>query len=885
MTCVLHSSELFERLKNGTTVVVPDAAYAANLKQQFSGWAANSALSWQTPLIFSWQDWLKHLWVQQLPSEDCRIILNDLQQRLLWQRVIESDISGHTQTVLWNLKASINQARSAWSLIHDYCLDLSDYPHVVNDVRVFKRWKNEYALQLDHNQWLDPLQLPGLLVAADLCLSNDGIDFFGFLNIKPVQSEVLESIFSSPVTIHRPGKTQVKNLTLFEYSDQDAELNACAQWAREKYEANPLLTIGVLVADLNHSENRVESAFKSVFVPDFALEANQVDVFSITQKSKLVDKCLVTSALNCLGLLAHRFDYELFSRFLTDSYVDRSEQLKHALCLADMKLRSIVIDDVSLDDMIVLLKRIQEHDQLDIAHLMSQLQTLSDYRHSIEHSASIVSWCEHFAAVLKILKWPNFEILNSQDKRLFKHWDQLFANVCTAGLVYPRLTFEQALSLFNNAAASAFFKNPQARISIVDINESAGMNFDAIWICGMSDTVLPNPVKFNPLLPFKLQRDHDLPFSSSSDCELRANLQLEQLFGLASELCFSYYKNDENQSFRASRILTQYAKATAGPLPLPQDLTISGFELESYNDDVGLPLDDDCVIGGSYLLKSQAQCPFKAYAEMRLSVEPVDKRDLGLDSAERGTLVHQVLYKVWKRLKNRSGLLVLSSDELESVIQQEVDKVIGEVAYVQKMFIDVETKRLRQLVGNWLKLEMTRDKDFRINSLELPLTFSRSGLEFTLKVDRIDELEDGSLLLIDYKTGNASKSSWLDQRVQDPQMPVYFFALTKMLGDNVGALAFANTKNLTFDGLCEQDVSMKGINQVENNNRGKLKNFENWGQLRQHWDQNIETLVNEVKQGCASVTPELLSNCKYCGRQSLCRINQHQSLLRNDDDQ
>ena len=884
MTCVLHNSDLFERLKNGTTVVVPDAAYAANLKQHFSIWAADSTLCWQTPIIYSWQDWLKNLWLQQQSNADCRIVLNDMQQRLLWQRVIKSDISGNTLTVLWNLKASINQARSAWSLVHDYCLDLSDYPYVVNDVRVFKRWENEYAKRLDHNQWLDPLQLTGLLLATDLQMTHEEIDFFGFVKFNPAQKVFLESVFTSPVPISRPVSGQPQSLTVFEYSDLDAELTACAQWAREKYESNPLLNIGVLVADLNHTVNKVESIFKSVFVPDFSLDTNQTDVFTITQSSRLIDKGLVNSALNCLGLLAYRFDYELFSRFLTDPYIDRNEQHKHALCLADMKLRSLVTDDVNLDDMIALLNRIQEHAELDVDSLISQLLTLSDYRSSLEKSASIVAWCDYFAATLKILKWPEFESLNSQDKQLFKQWDQLFANVCTAGLVYPQLTFVQALNLFSDAAAASFFKNPQARIKIVDINESGGMRFDAVWVCSVSDTVLPSPVKFNPLLPFQLQRDHDLPLSSSSDCELRANALFEQLLGLASELSFSYYKNDEHQSFRVSRILTQYAIVVAAPLALVEAPTVNNFELESYNDDAGSPLDNNNVIGGSYLLKSQAQCPFKAYAEKRLNVDPVDKRDLGIDPAERGTLVHQVLHNIWKRLKSRSGLLALSADELEAVVRQEVDKVISALNYAQKMFVDVETKRLMQLALNWLKLEMNRIQDFKVSSLELPLTFSRSGLEFKLKVDRIDELEDGCFLLIDYKTGNASKSSWLDQRVQDPQMPVYYFALSKILSDKVGALTFANTKNLAFDGLSEVDISIKGINQVENNNRGKLKNFEDWRHLSQHWDQNIKTLVYEVKDGFASVTPESLSNCKYCGRQPLCRIYQHQSLRHTDDD-
>ncbi len=48
-----------------------------------------------------------------------------------------------------------------------------------------------------------------------------------------------------------------------------------------------------------------------------------------------------------------------------------------------------------------------------------------------------------------------------------------------------------------------------------------------------------------------------------------------------------------------------------------------------------------------------------------------------------------------------------------------------------------------------------------------------------MRIDRIDEMPDGSLAVIDYKTSASvpSPSSWLGDRPSDPQLPLYALAV------------------------------------------------------------------------------------------------------------
>lgn len=881
MSRVADNRELFEQLKDGGTVVVPDAAFAANLKQQFSNWVAQSSPVWTSPLIFSWQDWLEHIWSRQrLTIQDTRIVLNDLQQRILWKRVIESDVDTHKESVLWNLNASISQARKAWALCHEHCLDLSGERYVVNDVKVFRRWMQAYEQQLRRNDWLDPQLLAQTLISSAMKIPGGRLRFFGFVRFSPLQSRFISEMLDQHVEECKDSSIGAADLQVFEFADIDAELSDCANWARSLYESDSDIKIGILVANLRQHANKVDSVFKSVFVPDYALSPDETDVFSRVQHNRLIDQGLIHSALNTLSLMAHRFSYEQFSAFLRDKFITRDESQKQGYCILDVRLRKRLAGDLNLSDAANLLKHAQVQDGINVAALIHQLQSLDALRTQLDRSATIMEWCDHFSAALKLLDWPDSALLDPVDKELYRLWDQLFANVCTAGLVYRKISVVDALSLFNDTASVTSFRIKPARITIADINDVGGMSFDAAWVCGLNDTALPRPVSLSPLLPFTLQRERQLPYATSDDCQYRADFQFGQLMAIAGEIRFSYYLNDEHNSYRASNYLSRFT-ATEVPADLqPSDKQPGLTRLESYHDDCGIPFVQKKMPGGSYLLKSQAQCPFKAYAEKRLNVEPVDRRDHGIDAAERGSLVHRLLHSVWNNLKTRSALISLTDDALETLISREVDKVVASLGQAQRLFADVEARRLKRLAQDWLKLEKSRTKDFSVFALESPSKFTCQGLEIDLKVDRIDKIEDGPLLVIDYKTGQSTKSLWLGKRLQDPQIPVYCLAL----GDEVGAVCFANTKDIEFDGVSETDIAIKGVQQVGKSNQGKLAQFENWQQLRRHWSESIETLAHEVKDGHASVTPESSGVCKFCGRQPLCRINQHQSPLNRDDD-
>ena len=75
-----------------------------------------------------------------------------------------------------------------------------------------------------------------------------------------------------------------------------------------------------------------------------------------------------------------------------------------------------------------------------------------------------------------------------------------------------------------------------------------------------------------------------------------------------------------------------------------------------------------------------------------------------------------------------------------------------------RRYLELEELRLTSLVTEWLDYEAAR-VEFEVAETEVKRTVHIDGLTFDLRLDRIDRLSDGTLLVIDYKSGNVSPSA------------------------------------------------------------------------------------------------------------------------------
>jgi len=170
--------------------------------------------------------------------------------------------------------------------------------------------------------------------------------------------------------------------------------------------------------------------------------------------------------------------------------------------------------------------------------------------------------------------------------------------------------------------------------------------------------------------------------------------------------------------------------------------------------------------------------------------------------------------------------------------------------------IQLEYQRTIALVMLWLEIDRNRSDDFNV-AVEQTQEIKIASLNFIVRADRIDAIANGKKLIIDYKTGKTTTSSWFKERITEPQLPLYGLIFT----DGLSAIALAELTPATtkLKGFGDESLEITGI-----------KPIEDWQQLIQQWQINLETVAEEYAQGYAAVDPDT-DSCSYCEYAHLCR--------------
>ena len=116
------------------------------------------------------------------------------------------------------------------------------------------------------------------------------------------------------------------------------------------------------------------------------------------------------------------------------------------------------------------------------------------------------------------------------------------------------------------------------------------------------------------------------------------------------------------------------------------------------------------------------------------------------------------------------------------------------------------------------------------------------------RLDRVDRLGDGRLVVIDYKSGAAHKFDAYAERPAQPQLPAYALAA----GDQVAAVmaVYLGRDSVKLRGLADRPgrVHGRGIDALPG---GEIA----WSGLLRQWRERLERLMREFLDGCAASLP------------------------------
>jgi probable DNA repair protein len=416
-----------------------------------------------------------------------------------------------------------------------------------------------------------------------------------------------------------------------------------------------------------------------------------------------------------------------------------------------------------------------------------------------------------------------------------------------------------------------------APVQVLGILESDGMEFDHLWVSGLTDDAWPLAARPNPFIPVALQKKAGVAEASAESALALDRRITEGWLQAADEVVLSHPLREQDRELTPSALIAAVPEGEVDLADYPRyrEVLQAARALEEIADGAAPAYAKKIVSGGTRVLADQAACPFRAFAHHRLRANGLETPADGLDARDRGNLLHALMAELWGALGSKARLDAVGPDELAGVIDRAAAAAVAKVrndrpGVLDGRLADLERVRLAKLAREWLDVERARG-GFEVVAREERRTLHAAGLEMHGRIDRMDRLDDGSHVLIDYKTGRATPKDWLEERPDDPQMPLYALGSS----EKIAAIAYARVKTgeMKFTGIARDGDVLP-----------KVKAFDSWQGWPEAWRKNLDALGAEFASGVAGVDPKRgLKTCKYCDLRPLCRVHERLAAIEDED--
>ena len=879
--------QLIAGLDSETMVITPNRRLAATLLKRHQAYQRNQDQDcWHTPTILPINSFIKKCWDDYTSNElvCAPFLLNPIQEQSLWEKII---IETKESAQLLQIADTARLAKSAWKLLKQWCIDLN-HPlfETADDYKAMQQWALCFQTICENNRWVDEASLPSqvnLVIKQGKLVLPQKIIVVGFNELSPQLTQLFDDCESENCVVNTMQLMKESgNASYLSLADTETELLTMARWAKRLFDQSTQTSIGCVIPNLECERDRVLRIFSEVFAAPLTHEMDEATCpFNVSAGKALLQYPLIQTAFQLLALQKKSVSLESLSYLLATPFIGNanSERIQRAKYDALLRRENITTIDLKFAlnennaSKLALTKAcpaLARH----ISAFLSQVETATN-------SLTFAEWAQCFNALLALIGWPGERSLNSKEYQLVEAWLDLLQNFMTLDQVQGPVTYHDALQTLLKIASNTMFqtKTPEARVQILGLLEAAALPFDYLWVAGMDDLSWPPQPKPNPFVPKALQRQLNMPHATA-ERELRYCENITKQFKQsAKDIIFSHADKNEGSEQQASPLIRELPLITVAALQLPfyqtpHEKVFASRSLESLLDEnAPVYMGEQPVRGGTNVIKLQALCPFKAFAEWRLYATTLETPLPGLRGKERGTIIHKALELIWDKLHNQTSLLNLDEQEYNQLVDETIDQAMTRFMDQhtdQRRYLTLEKKRVKKLLTEWLTTEKIRPP-FTVLVSEKSTQITLNKLTFTMRIDRIDELDNRKKLIIDYKTGKQNEINvWFSERPEDPQLPLYaLHEKEKALG-----ITFAEvvSGDCCFKGISQGDIDVSGIRAITEIKKLEL---DSWSKLLERWENDLTKLSDDFYNGVAKVDPkDPPKTCAYCEIKPLCRINE-----------
>jgi ATP-dependent helicase/nuclease subunit B len=665
-------------------------------------------------------------------------------------------------------------------------------------------------------------------------------------------------------------------------SSEEEERRLAARWVREFLMARREARVAVLVPNLAEERATLEGVLREVLAPE--LQSIDADLSSTPWEFSggvsLSSLVMVVDALELIRWTQGPLPVESVGSLLLSQYLGSNgmdAEARDAAARFDVsRLRRMLLLRSEIDIAGVLELARQSEGNVPIAFAwLGKVQEFVEKSGDRKRARGFAEWMEFVRGVLLAAGWPGDRALTAAEFEATRGWESTLDLLSTLDFSGRRVSFARAFEALELQAQKTMFAPPStgAPVQVMSVTEAEGSAFDAVVFLHATDANWPAVERVHPLLPWTLQRALKMPGSDSTLAVSKSRGLTEGLLRSSGSVLFSYAAEDENGKLRPSPILSELGieGIDAAELALHAEAT-EAVAVETFADDDELPaLPSHEVGGGASVLKLQAACGFLAFAELRLRATEPKGGTMGFDAGESGSLLHRVLQFFWKKVETQDTLRSMSFAERDEMLMLAVDAALPSRLQVRdgwdRAYLWLQKQRLRTLLQQWLDQELRRGP-FTVSDVERKELVTVGPLTLDVRVDRLD-LVEGGVVLVDYKTGaDVDPKQWAGPRPDDPQLPLYTLLAE---ADELKGVAFAKVR-------AGQQMKWHGYQAEEGILPRSRTNVRDVALLAEEWRETLTRLAEDFAAGKADVSPKSFEvNCKRCGQRLLCRVDR--SLL------
>lgn len=878
--------------------------------------AAQTSGSWASLQSTNFTQWLRQTYDAlalrgQEPATLAGLrVLDPFQERLIWEQVIRHHLEPET-TSLFDVSALAATAAEAHALSINWGIAVGGSfagAFANTEQERFRLWREDYIDRCQQQGLIDGSRLNATLIEhltdPGIPLPND-LAFAGFDHFTPLEQRLQAQLQTRGCRLYRlidEPCPKTPTLQVYQAADLEHECLAVAEWVAQQQRIHPASRLGIVAPDLASYRYPMMDALEDRLDPSLVLarHAGKPRPFNISLAPPLSSAPVVRTALTLLQAVSqqHAVEQSVISDLLDSPYWSTREEMD-ARARLDAAIREGVAPKAPLKRYASYVAYCIERDALQAPATLGHLNRLRTSAPGLINQSRLPSeWQRSIQHLLSHGGWLAERQLRSDEFQSREAFAGELVKLARLDQITGKITFSRAVTLLSQLCGERLFQ-PKTRgtppVQILGVLEAAGQSFDALWIMGLTDNVWPPAARPNPLLAAEAQRAAGAPNACAAvQLDFARRIQ-QRLLESAPDIHISYPHQQQATTLQPSPLIPDVnTVVTLDPPPVPwatESRALAGQALEAIDDSRAPAIDTgDKVSGGTWLLRAQAICPAWGYYEYRLGAKALATPVSGLDARQRGTLVHDTLEFFWKATGDLATLQGMDATVRLSAITQAASTALARFNADQKhealrpRELRLEQGRLIRLVDAWLQLERNRKTAFTVLETEGQREIVIDGIVAHLRIDRIDRLEDGRTLIIDYKTGaTIDTRNWAGARITEPQLPIYAAIAGHPEGDIAGvAFALVHVNGPAFKGVGEDEHLLPSVHAISSDRGRRLfdeAQFPDWPSVLAHWHKAIHAVAREIREGDASIRITDPDDLRYCDVLPLLRIAEREQQL------